>query len=185
MMLGLIDWSYDAFSPATVMPAYVPWSEKNASTDGTAARRSAPAALLFARSRKLRYEGIAMAVRIARMIITTRSSIRVKPFSLLIRFRNLSSMVLLPWGMVLRWPRTYRRRAVERLSPRTGEIPCSDGVGRALRIAGRDDRRPLERPAARGHAGAARLRPAHLRRLPAGRTRARRDDRPRGAAGAD
>src|SRR6476661_3988181 len=176
MMLGLIDWSYEAASPAAVMPVYVPLSEKNASTDGIAARRSAPAALLFARSLKLRYDGIAIAVRIARMIITTRSSIRVKPFWLLRRFRNLSSMVLLPWGVVLRWPRTYRRRAVACPSPRTGEKTLlirgrPNGPLRtcgALPIAGRDDRRPLDRPAARGHGSAPGLRPAHLRGLGAG-----------------
>src|SRR6266487_358936 len=46
---------------------------------GTAARTFACAADLLARVRKLRYEGIAIASRIPRMMITTRSSIRVKP----------------------------------------------------------------------------------------------------------
>src|SRR3954451_6041816 len=48
---------------------------------GTAARTLACAADLFARVRKLRYEGIAIASRIPRMMITTRSSISVKPRS--------------------------------------------------------------------------------------------------------
>src|SRR4051812_28699356 len=59
---------------------------------GTAARMLAWAAELLARSRKLRYEGIAMASRIPRMMMTTRSSIRVKPCSLLVRVRSVSSM---------------------------------------------------------------------------------------------
>jgi hypothetical protein len=46
------------------------------------------------------------------MIITTRSSIRVKPFWLLRRFRNLSSMVLLSYWTG-EWPasRRYRKGA--------------------------------------------------------------------------
>src|ERR671925_788426 len=51
---------------------------------GTAARTLAWAADLFARVRKLRYEGIAIASRIPRMMITTRSSISVKPRSSLV-----------------------------------------------------------------------------------------------------
>src|SRR6059058_2803662 len=46
-----------------------------------AARTLAWAADLFARVRKLRYEGIAIASRIPRMMITTKSSISVKPRS--------------------------------------------------------------------------------------------------------
>ncbi len=142
MMLGLIDWSYEAFSDwRRVMPAYVPLSENHASTAGIAARRSAPAALLFARSLKLRYEGIAIAVRIARMIITTRSSIRVKPFSFLSRFRNLSSMVLLPWGFAVARRRIgvalSRSSALERVNPllRRGRPSGPLRIGRALPIA--------------------------------------------------
>src|SRR6266540_3039146 len=41
----------------------------------------AVAAELFARSLKLRYEGIAIASRMPRMMMTTRSSMRVKPLS--------------------------------------------------------------------------------------------------------
>src|SRR3954447_1602099 len=52
---------------------------------GTAARTLACAADLFARVRKLRYDGIAIASRIPRMMITTRSSISVKPLSSLVR----------------------------------------------------------------------------------------------------
>src|SRR5437016_13676266 len=48
---------------------------------GMAARTLAWAADLLARVRKLRYEGIAIASRIPRMMITTRSSISVKPSS--------------------------------------------------------------------------------------------------------
>ena len=61
------------------------------------------AALSSRRSAKLRYDGIAIAVRIPRMMMTTRSSIRVKPCSS--RLRRLRSRrsceVLLPEG--LRW----------------------------------------------------------------------------------
>ena len=50
-----------------------------ASTSGIAARTFALAAESFARSRKLMYDGTAMASRMPMMMITTRSSIRVKP----------------------------------------------------------------------------------------------------------
>src|SRR5580765_4043206 len=69
------------------MPAYpaelpVPTlSALKASTAGIAARTLALAAELFARSLKLRYEGIAIASRMPRMMMTTRSSMRVKPLS--------------------------------------------------------------------------------------------------------
>src|SRR3954471_18727115 len=46
-----------------------------------AARTLALAAELLARSRKLRYEGTAIANRMPRMMMTTRSSMRVKPLS--------------------------------------------------------------------------------------------------------
>src|SRR2546429_3748491 len=52
---------------------------------GIDARTLACAADLFARSRNFRYEGIAIASRIPMMMITTRSSIRVKPPWLLLR----------------------------------------------------------------------------------------------------
>src|SRR5207253_636136 len=52
---------------------------------GTAARTLACAAELLARFLKLRYEGIAIASRIPRMMMTTSSSIRVKPLSSLAR----------------------------------------------------------------------------------------------------
>src|SRR4051812_27912175 len=52
------------------------------------------AAELFARLRKLRYEGIAIARRIPRMMITTRSSISVKPSSLFRRF--LRAVMVVP-----------------------------------------------------------------------------------------
>src|SRR5438132_8773421 len=75
------------------MPAYVPLSEKYDSTDGISERRFAFAAEVSARPLKLRYDGIAIAVRIPRMITTTSSSIRVKPrSSRAIRFRSLFSI---------------------------------------------------------------------------------------------
>src|SRR5947207_9451254 len=58
---------------------------------GTAARTLAWAADLFARVRKLRYEGIAIASRIPKMMITTRSSINVKPSSRLAGASRLES----------------------------------------------------------------------------------------------
>src|SRR5438067_10938602 len=48
---------------------------------GRTARTLACAADLFARSLKLRYDGTAIASRMPRMMMTTRSSIRVKPCS--------------------------------------------------------------------------------------------------------
>src|SRR6059036_1883009 len=68
---------------------------------GTAARTLACAAELLARFLKLRYEGIAIASRIPRMMMTTRSSIRVKPLSSLARrFRRvlIIALLLLPDG---------------------------------------------------------------------------------------
>src|SRR6266849_3212403 len=84
---------------------------------GIAARTWALAAELFARSRKVRYEGIAIASRTPRMMMTTRSSMRVKPLSspasrcriLLVIFE-----VLLPWGRN-RWPSWHRRPSWHRL----------------------------------------------------------------------
>src|ERR671925_1107838 len=66
---------------------------------GTAARTFACAAELLARFLKLRYDGIAIASRIPRMMMTTSSSIRVKPLSSEARrFRRVLIMcdVLLP-----------------------------------------------------------------------------------------
>src|SRR3954454_7091427 len=73
-----------------------------------AARTLALAAELLARSRKLRYEGTAMASRMPRMMMTTRSSMSVKPLSSpASRCRILLVMqVLLP----LRDERTNERR---------------------------------------------------------------------------
>src|SRR5919199_202033 len=63
---------------------------------GTAARTFACAAELLARFLKLRYEGIAIASRIPRMMMTTRSSIRVKPLSSFARrFRRV---LVMRWG---------------------------------------------------------------------------------------
>src|ERR671923_24245 len=66
---------------------------------GTAARTLACAAELLARFLKLKYDGIAIASRIPRMMMTTSSSIRVKPLSSEARrFRRVLIMcdVLLP-----------------------------------------------------------------------------------------
>src|SRR5919197_4331968 len=103
-LVGTIAESY-ACRSETVMPAYpadapVPvLSALYASTAGTAARTFALAAELLARSRKLRYEGIAIASRMPRMMMTTSSSMSVKPLSSpASRCRSLLVMqVLLPW----------------------------------------------------------------------------------------
>src|SRR3954466_14143296 len=93
----LIPASYDCCSLVSVTPAYpVEWSALKASMPGTAARTFACAAELFARLRKLRYEGIAIASRIPRMMMTTRSSISGKPLSsFLIRCHRLVICLLL------------------------------------------------------------------------------------------
>src|SRR5881275_1439624 len=67
--------AYPAELPVPVLSALY------ASTAGTAARTLAFAADWFARSLNDRYEGIAIASRIPRMMMTTRSSMRVKPLS--------------------------------------------------------------------------------------------------------
>src|SRR5919201_6927687 len=90
ILMFLIPASYEPCSFVSVTPVYpVEWSALYASIPGTAARTFACAAELFARLRKLRYEGIAIASRIPRMMITTRSSISVKPRSSLSRCRKL------------------------------------------------------------------------------------------------
>src|ERR687885_2931486 len=79
---------------------------------GTAARTLACAAELLARFLKLRYDGIAIASRIPRMMMTTSSAIRVKPLSSLARrFRRVLVMLvgLLPGsvgGACMDRPRT-------------------------------------------------------------------------------
>src|SRR6476659_11033342 len=84
------------------MPAYVPGSEYQASTAGTAARTFDCAADFSARSLKPRYDGTAIASRMPRITMTTRSSMRVKPSSLASRcliFETIA-MNLLPGGEV-------------------------------------------------------------------------------------
>src|SRR5919204_5910849 len=68
-------------------------SALNASMLGTSERTLAWAADLFARSLNDRYDGIAMASRMPMMMMTTRSSMRVKPLSSPARrCRNLLDM---------------------------------------------------------------------------------------------
>src|ERR671937_823568 len=100
ILMFLIPASYDCWSFVSVTPVYpVAWSALYASMPGTAARTFACAADLFARVRKLRYEGIAIASRIPRMMITTRSSISVKPCSLPRRFVNVFRMCKCSFGL--------------------------------------------------------------------------------------
>src|SRR5437870_11089995 len=91
---------------------------------GTAARTLACAAELLARFLKLRYEGIAIASRIPRMMMTTSSSIRVKPLSSLARrFRRV---------LIMRWGSFQVRFGGARLD-RPGEEPAGapkEGSGR-------------------------------------------------------
>src|ERR671934_2148134 len=109
-LAGTIAESY-ACNAATVMPAYpadapVPvLSALYASTAGTAARTFAFAAELLARSRNDRYDGIAIAKRMPRMMMTTSSSMRVKPLSSpASRCRILLDILgLLPWERT-EWP---------------------------------------------------------------------------------
>src|ERR671936_168577 len=85
--------AYPADAPVPVLSALY------ASTAGTAARTFAFAAELLARSLNERYEGIAIANRMPRMMMTTSSSMRVKPLSSpASRFANLSRIysLLLP-----------------------------------------------------------------------------------------
>src|SRR5690348_1589288 len=68
---------------------------------GSTARMFACAADLFARSLKLRYDGTAIASRMPRMMMTTRSSIRVKPCSELRRaFRRAFMVLQTPFGSI-------------------------------------------------------------------------------------
>src|SRR5918912_761251 len=164
---------------------------------GTAARTFACAADLFARERKLRYEGIAIASRIPRMMITTRSSIRVKPSSRFAVFVSLASMRCPPCRVRRVARGTYRPR------PRALETPGSRELRRPSRLRssglkeapGAADSSPeghagdasLNRCAARAHGGAGRLGPARdcgngavrprARHAPAGRGRGAADPR--------
>src|SRR3954471_22099027 len=73
---------------------------------GTDARTFAWAAALFARSLNFRYDGIAIASRIPMMMMTTRSSIRVKPDSSFAKRLEIDARtgVLLPDGLTeQRW----------------------------------------------------------------------------------
>src|SRR5712691_4373957 len=116
------------------MPAYVLLSAKKDSIEGMIERTFAFAAASFARVLKLRYEGIAIDVRIPRMMTTIRSSIRVNPRSSpLTRLRKLSIMRLTPWTVGGGFrdidppgprlvPQKRVRRGVNLRAPRTG--PC-------------------------------------------------------------
>src|SRR6266542_3706107 len=102
---------------------------------GTAARTLAWAADLFARVRKLRYEGIAIASRIPRMMITTRSSISVKPrSSLRIRCHRLVVIRMLLRFVELRWLRNRSACDCCRHDTRTGDGTKKGAVSRALRV---------------------------------------------------
>src|SRR6266576_5356821 len=132
-------------------------SALKASTAGIAARTLAVAAELFARSLKLRYEGIAIASRMPKMMMTTRSSMRVKPLSSpASRCRILLVMqVLLPWDertnevAFLHRPYPPRRVTLERVIPvfwhrwRTKKGAVSralgDSIKRGLRADSGDD----------------------------------------------
>ena len=112
-----------------MIPAYVLLSAKNASTAGIAARTLALAAESFARLRKLMYDGTAIASRMPMMMITTRSSMRVKPPSRslrLILWFSLESMVLPSWfkvggsRAVSAWPRLARMTRLGDQLPRLG-----------------------------------------------------------------
>src|SRR5919201_5717566 len=111
ILMFLIPASYEPCSFVSVTPVYPEaLSALYASMPGMAARTFACAAELLARLRKLRYEGIAIASRIPRMMITTRSSISVKPFSSRTRCRIFESMCSAPFGWLeLRWLAMYRR----------------------------------------------------------------------------
>src|SRR6266480_11367 len=114
---------------------------------GTAARTLAWAADLFARVRKLRYEGIAIASRIPRMMITTRSSISVKPRSS--RARRCRNTLIM-WCS-LRWLTAVAQTAIgfcsgrstpERGSKRRGAVsraPLSSSDRFGCLTAVRDD----------------------------------------------
>src|SRR4051812_21372021 len=83
------------------MPVYEPRSAKNAWIDGSVDRTLARAAGLLARSCKPRYAGTAMASRMPRMMMTTRSSISVKPLSS--DARRFWRRVTMTWGFLPGW----------------------------------------------------------------------------------
>src|ERR687897_1880335 len=113
MTMFLTPWSYVVCRYASVAPAYVLLSAKYASTAGIDERTLACAADLFARSRNFMYEGIAIASRIPMMMITTRSSMSVKPPSFRLRLilwlslASIEEFLLLEKGSMAH--RLYRR----------------------------------------------------------------------------
>src|SRR5579862_3254830 len=92
-------------------------------------RTLAAAAVLLARSLKLRYDGTAIASRIPRMMMTTKSSMRVKPLSSRAsRILILSAIPKAPstgfgWG----WLAVYRRTPLPWVSPVWGIAPVRNG----------------------------------------------------------
>src|SRR4051794_22106123 len=102
---------------------------------GTAERTFACAADLFARSLKPRYDGMAIAIRIPRMMMTTRSSMSVKPSFPSRRFRrSFNIRVLLSreqWGR----DEPCRSTGRARLAPR----PSGGELGSACLRAGAEE----------------------------------------------
>src|SRR6059058_4193105 len=114
--------AYPAEFPVPVLSALY------ASTAGTAARTLALAADWFARSLNERYEGIAIASRMPRMMMTTRSSMRVKPLSSpASRFDNLSriALLLLPDDV------TPARNSAEGPAPPSIQLSSAEAYGHA------------------------------------------------------
>src|ERR671923_77314 len=165
---------------------------------GTAARTLACAAELLARFLKLKYDGIAIASRIPRMMMTTSSSIRVKPLSSEARrFRRVLIMcdVLLPevggpsgigcLSESVR-PEGVKRRRARSPAPfyeRPSSVGLADAgrdrpVRAALEVRDGAGARVLDAVARDG--GAGRLRSAPERGCAAHATRARGDEPARG-----
>src|SRR6266516_4082039 len=156
---------------------------------GTAARTLACAADLFARVRKLRYEGIAIASRIPRMMITTRSSMRVKPSSRRTWPSRCVSLDSIAWsslrgcadGLLLYRPARPPDPPPDWVNAAKWNSPSR--MVRAVPIAraeGHAGDPVFNRRFARADGGAERVRSAHHRGRAPGRTRARA---PRAAPG--
>src|SRR5919108_6232801 len=137
----------------------------------TAARTFACAADLFARERKLRYEGIAIASRIPRMMITTRSSISVKPRSSLV---SRCRMVCIRLSFEVTAMARMDRLARPRITTLEGVSETRPGVS-LLAASKRDVYASMPGTAARTLACAADLF-ARVRKAEVGRDRDREQD---------
>src|SRR5918992_5548393 len=110
----VMPWYPDVAAALSESPAAPLFSPAYVSTAVIAVRTLACAADLLARSRKPRYDGTAIASRIPMMMITTRSSMRVKPPSRSDRVTRCVSLAIIDEFLLRRGIDVRRAQAVYR-----------------------------------------------------------------------